>query len=374
MKITSVRTFLVNANHGGRTDRPRGRNWVFCRITTDSGLHGVGEGGGWPVVVQKGIEEVAPFLIGENPFAIERLWLRIYDLLHGHGLTGAVRGGVISAIDMALWDIKGKALGVPVYELLGGQIRDAIRIYGHASTVEAARDLVNRGYTAFKCGPSPTILANLRQALGDEVEIGVHCHGEFTPAAALRLAREIEPYRPIFLEEPTHPDDLDALEWLSRKVNVPLASGERLFSKWAFRDLLQRRSVAIAQPEITRIGGITEAKKIAVLAESFSVKIAPHDGSVGPVAEMANIHVLAASPNCIFLEHLADDVPWRTEVATGVMPERDGYIHVPDRPGLGIDLDEGAIAEHPIAAVEDLDYRLRTPEEIQMDWPRAQRP
>lgn len=365
MKITEIKTYLVNANANRRADRPRGRNWVFCKVITDEGVHGVGEGGGWPAIVQRGIEEVAPLLIGENPFDTERLWLKIYDLLHGHGLTGAVRGGVISAIDTALWDIKGKALGVPVYELLGGKLRDKIRIYGHANTTEGALELVDRGYTAFKCGPSPKTLAMLREATGYDVEIGVHCHGEFTPGGALRLARAIEPYEPAFLEEPTHPDDLDALEWLASKANVPLAAGERLFSKWAFRHLLQRRAIAIAQPEITRIGGITEGKKIASLAEAYLVKVAPHDGSVGPIAEMANIHVLASTPNCMFLEHRADDVPWRSEVVVGTIPEREGYLLVPELPGLGIDIDEQAIAEHPVCAVNEMEYRFRTPEEMQ---------
>ena len=366
MKITEIKTFLVNANEGKRADRPRGRNWVFCKVVTDAGIHGVGEGGGWPAVVQKGIEEVAPLLIGEDPFDIERLWLKVYDVLHGHGLTGSVRGGVISAIDMALWDIKGKALGVPVYELLGGKVRDRIRLYAHANTVDRGRALLDRGYTAFKCGPHPQALIDMRAAFGHEVEIGVHCHGEFSPGGALQLAKAIEPYEPAFLEEPTSGDDLDALEWLSARTSVPLASGERLYSKWAFRDLLQRRAIEIAQPEITRIGGITEGKKIATLAECFLVKVAPHDGSVGPVAEMANVHVLACSPNCIYLEHKADDVPWRTEVATGAMPEEDGHIPVPAAPGLGIDLDEAAMAEHPVYAVDEMTYRFRTPQEMQM--------
>jgi galactonate dehydratase len=365
MKITAIKTFLVNANSSKRGDRPRGRNWIFCKILTDTGIYGVGEGGGWPEVVQHGIQEVAPLLVGEDPFAIERLWLKVYDALHGHGLTGSVRGGVISALDMALWDIKGKALGVPVWELLGGKVRDAIRIYAHANSLDDARKLIERGYTAFKCGPSPKLVATLRKSLGDEIEIGVHCHGEFSPAGALKLAKAIEPYDPLFLEEPTDPDDLDALEWLAGKVTVPLAAGERLFSKWSFRDLLQRRIVEIAQPEITRIGGITEGKKIATLAEAFLVKVAPHDGSVGPIAEMANLHVLTSAPNCIFLEHLANDVPWRTEVVNGVIPEKNGYIPVPTLPGLGLDINEEACAVHPVYSVEEVQYHFRTPEEIQ---------
>jgi galactonate dehydratase len=365
MKITEIKTYLVNANENKRADRPRGRNWLFCKVLTDEGIYGVGEGGGWPTVAQKGIEEVAPLLVGEDPSAIERLWLRVYDLLHGHGLTGSVRGGVISAIDMALWDIKGKALGVPVYELLGGKVRDRIRIYAHADSVARGRELIERGYTAFKCGPDPQQLIDMRSAFGYEVEIGVHCHGEFTPGGALQLAKAIEPYAPAFLEEPTSADDLDALAWLSERTSVPLASGERLYSKWAFRELLERRAIEIAQIEITRVGGITEARKVAILAEAFLAKVAPHDGSVGPVAEVANVHVLASAPNCIYLEHRADDVPWRTEVAVGALREAQGYLTVPTAPGLGIDLDEEAMAAYPPYAVEEMSYRTRTPEEMQ---------
>ena len=221
-----------------------------------------------------------------------------------------------------------------------------------------------RGYTAFKCGPSPRVLAELRQAVGYDVEIGVHCHGEFSPGGALKLAKAIEPFDPAFLEEPTNPDDLDALEWIADRTVVPLGSGERLFSKWAFRDLLQRRIVELAQIEITRVGGITEAKKVASMAEAFLVKVAPHDGSVGPIAEMANLHVLTASPNTIYLEHKADDVPWRTEVVTGVIPEDNGYIPVPTGPGLGMDIVEEAIAEHPVYEVDELEYKHRAPDEM----------
>ena len=373
MKIAEIKTYLVNANHSKRADRPRGRNWLFCKIIADNGLYGVGEGGGWPEVAKRGIEEVAPLLIGEDPFAIERLWYKVYDVLHGHGLTGSVRGGVLSALDTALWDLKGKALGAPVYELLGGKVHDKIRIYGHASTVEAAGKLIDRGYTAFKCGPSAKIIASLREAFGYQVQIGVHCHGEFSPAGALQLAKGIEPFEPVFFEEPTNPDDLDALEWLASKTSVPLAAGERLYSKWAFRDLLQRRAIEIAQTEITRVGGITEAKKVATLAESFLVKVAPHDGSAGPIAEMANIHVLASSPNCIFLEHMADDVPWRSEVAKGVIPEQDGYIPVPNLPGLGIDIDEEAIAQHPVYEVAEMEYRFRTADTYAGIWSENKR-
>jgi galactonate dehydratase len=343
---------------------------MFVKIFTDEGVTGVGEGGGWPVVVVKAIEELKPFLIGENPFEIERLWLRLYDIAHGHGSTGAVRGGAISAIDCALWDIKGKALGVPVWELLGGRMRDAIPVYGHASTPEAAQKLMDRGYRFFKCGPKIEILKRLREEVGYEVEIGVHCHGEFSPAAAIQLGRGCEEYRPMFLEDPVLPENIESFAKVAEKVNVPLATGERFATKWAFTELLSRNLVDIVQPETTRLGGITELKKLAAMAEAQAVTVAPHDGSVGPIIEMANVHVLASIPNCIFLEHKADDVPWREDVAPGAMPEEHGEIKIPTAPGLGVDIDEKAIAAHPIAETNAFTYSHRTPEQIVQSFVR----
>ena len=371
MKITDVKTYLVNANGDARwTTRPRGRNWLFIKILTDEGVTGVGEGGGWPFLVEKAIQELKYFLIGENPFAIERLWLKLYDVLHGHGVTGSVRGGIISAVDCALWDIKGKALGVPVWELLGGKMRDRIPVYGHASTPEAAQKLMDRGYRFFKCGPKIETLKTLREAVGYDVEIGVHCHAEFTPSAAIQLGRGCEPYRPMFLEDPVMPENIEAFAKVAEKVPVPMATGERFATKWAFSELLARNLVDIVQPETTRLGGITELKKLAAMAEAQAVTVAPHDGSVGPIIEMANVHVLASIPNCIFLEHLADDVPWRLDVAPGAMPEENGEIRVPDAPGLGVDIDENVAADHPIADIDAFEYQFRTPEQIQESFVR----
>ena len=370
MRVTDLKTFLVNADTDAVTSRPRGRNWLFVKVYTDEGITGVGEGGGWPYVVNTAVHELKHFLIGENPFEIERIWLKLYDILHGHGVTGAVRGGALSAIDDALWDIKGKALGVPVYELLGGKYRDRIRVYGHASTPEQAEMLIAQGYTAFKCGPSVETIKRLREAVGYDVEIGLHCHGQLTPSAAIRLGRATEQYEPAFFEEPTLPEDIDALAKVAEKVNIPIATGERLFTKWTFTELLSRNIVDIIQPEITRIGGITEEKKVSVMAEAHSVLVAPHDGSAGPVAEMANIHVLASIPNYIFLEHRATDVSWRSEVALGVLPAEEGYIKVPSEPGLGIDLDEKAMAMHPVKDLGAYRYTHRTPEEIMVSRTR----
>jgi galactonate dehydratase len=364
MKITEVKTYLVRANDGGTADRPRGRNWLFVAIHTDEGIVGCGEGGGWPEIVEAGVREIAPLLIGEDPFAAERIWLKIYDILHGHGLTGAVRGGVQSAIDIALWDIKGKALGVPVHVLLGGAVRDRIRVYGHASTPELARELVAEGYTAFKCRPSAQVLADLRAAVGDEIDIGLHAHGEFTVHAAVRLARDAEPYRPAFLEEPTHPDEPEALAAVAAKVDVPLAAGERLYHKWAFYELIKAGAVALVQPETTRLGGITELKKIAGIAEAAGMRVAPHAGSVGPIVEMANVHVMATAPNFLFLEHMPRDIARRHTVIHGAAKVVDGHIPLPTAPGLGIELNLEEIARYGVLPAEDYAYKYRTPEEI----------
>ena len=372
MKITDVKTYVVNANAANTTvaERPRGRNWLFVKVLTDEGVTGVGEGGGWPYLVAKAIAELKPFLIGENPFEIERLWLRLYYILHGHGSTGSVRGGVISAIDCALWDIKGKALGVPVWELLGGKMRDAIPVYGHASTPEQGEKLMKRGYRFFKCGPRAETLKTLREALGYDVEIGVHCHAEFTPAAAIQLGRMCEEYRPMFLEDPVNPENIEAFAKVAEKTAIPLATGERFAGKWAFTELLARNLVDIVQPETTRLGGITELKKLAAMAEAQSVTVAPHDGSVGPIIEMANVHVLASIPNCIFLEHKADDVPWRYDVAPGAIEEANGEIRIPTAPGLGCDVDEAIANAHPVAEIDTFQYRVKTAEEMQQSFVR----
>jgi len=364
MKITGIRTYLVRANDGGVANRPRGRNWLFVAVETDAGITGYGEGGGWPEVVETGVREIAPLLIGEDPFAAERIWQKIYDILHGHGQTGAVRGGVQSAIDIALWDIKGKALGVPIHVLLGGAVRDRIRVYGHASTPELARELVDEGYTAFKCQPSAQILADLRAAVGDGIDIGLHAHGEFTVHAAVRLARDAEPYRPAFFEEPTHPDDPEALAAVAAKVDVPLAAGERLYSKWAMYDLVRRGVVQLIQPETTRLGGITELKKVAGIAEAAGMHVAPHAGSVGPIVEMANVHVMATAPNFLYLEHMPRDVERRHTVVRGAARVVNGHIPLPTAPGLGVELDLDEIARYGLLPAADYTYTHRTPEEI----------
>ncbi|NLT73172.1 MAG: mandelate racemase/muconate lactonizing enzyme family protein [Chloroflexi bacterium] len=365
MWIENVQTYLVNANILQRADRPRGRNWLFIKMSTYEGIDGIGEASGWPEVVQKGIEELAGALYREEPFHTERNWQKLYRSLNTHGATGVVRGGILSALDMAMWDIKGKKLEVPIYDLLGGPITGRIRICGHADTVKEARALVERGYTAFKCKPDVPLLTELRAALGPEIDIAVHCQGQFTPSEALSLAEDLRPIRPVFLEDPTDPADLNALRWLGERARVPLAAGETLFSKWGFRDLIETRAISVAQPDITRIGGITEAKKIAALCEAHGVMLAPHESATGPIGEMAALHVLATTPACLFVEHRARDVFWRRDVVTGMPTDKEGHITVPAKPGLGLELNEVEIAKYPVKPYIDFNYEYE--DEIAMN-------
>ena len=242
-------------------------------------------------------------------------------------------------------------------------MREAIPVYGHASSADGAKQLIDAGYRAFKCSPSARTLEELRSAVGWEVEIGVHCHGQFSPASAIQLGKAIEPFRPAFFEDPVIPEDIEAIAKVAEKVNVPIATGERFATKWAFTELLSRKLVDLVQPETTRLGGITELKKLAAMAEAHSVKVAPHDGSVGPIVEMANVHVLASIPNCYFLEHKIKDVPWRYEVAPGAVQESGGEIRLPDAPGLGVDVDEAVALAHQARAASDFEHRHSAPED-----------
>jgi len=364
MKVTGLDTYLVYAAPTRASSNPRSRIWLFVEVHTDEGITGIGEGGGWSFIAEKALQELKPFLIGEDPFNTEKLWYRLSSaqMGWGHFPTGALQGGVLAAVDIALWDIKGKALGKPVYALLGGQFRDRIQVYGHADTPERAQELIERGYTAFKCSMDAgdvNVIKGLRDAVGYDVRIGLHAHGNFTPSEAIQVAKRCERYEPMFFEEPVPSENVDDLAKVAAATSIPIATGERLFNKWCFTPLLSCGIVDIVQPEVLCLGGITEEKKLAAMAESHYVSVAPHDGSSGPVQEMANLHLCASIPNFFLLEHSADDVPWRHKVVTGASLEKDGYIQVPDRPGLGIELNREEIARHPVPSHEEMTYTAR---------------
>jgi galactonate dehydratase len=361
MKITRVETVLVHPDH---------RNLVFVKVHTDEGIVGIGEAysAGPDRATEAVIHDFAEWIVGYDPTDIERLWTLMYAGSRFPG--GVIVNAAISGIEQALWDIAGKALGVPTYKLLGGACRDRIRVYQspHGRTPEELADnavaLIERhGYTALKIGPHPPGFAAMprnallreaarrmeavRRAVGDDIDIGVDPHARTIDVAeAAALAEVLKPYRPFFLEEPLRPENIDALAKLAAHVEIPLATGEMLFTKYQFRDLLVREAVSIIQPDLCCAGGILETKKIAAMAEAFYVNLAPHN-PMGPLATAANVHLSATCPNFIILEYIPDDEAPRRDLIKEPLRVVDGYIDLPTAPGLGIELNEEAFGHYP---------------------------
>lgn len=351
MKITDIETFLVSAappQKGGWA----ARNWLFVKVHTDEGVYGVGEASGWPRVVQTAIADLSRLLVGEDPYHIERLWQKMMVSIMGHGMTGVVGFGAMTGIEMALWDLKGKALGVPVWNLLGGKIRDSVRVYAHAHDAARARELVDRGYTALKTGGIQNCVASvdaIRKEVGLDVDLMVDVHGPpwMTTRDAIALGRRLEEYDLFFYEDPVAPENIDALARVAEAVDIPIAAGERHAGVWGVKDLIEREIIDVVQPDTGRAGGLNQMRKIAAMAEAHYITMAPHDGSLGPIAEMAAVHLMATLPNFLILEHLEDDVPQRYEVMTPQPKVVDSHIAVPDAPGLGVDIVEEACAKYP---------------------------
>ena len=367
MKITEIRTYLMS---GGGS-----RNWCFVRVYTDAGIYGVGEGSGWPRVVETAVNDLAQVLIGEDPMDIERLWQKMLVAQMGHGMTGTPGSGAMNAIDIALWDIKGKALDTPVWNLLGGKVRERIRTYAHAHSPERAVELRDRGITGVKTGGvyrTAALVESIRNAVGAEMDIMVDAHGPpwFTTKDAIIVGQSLEPFSLLFYEDPVPPENTNALRRVQEAVDIPIAAGERHSHIWGVREIIEDELVDVVQPDSGRIGGLTQLKKVAALAEAHYINVAPHSGSLGPVAEYAAIHLLAAIPNALILERLEDDSPQRYEVILPHLPTVDGYITVPDSPGLGVDFDDDVVARHPSTgnvargpAADDVHYEPGTYDE-----------
>ncbi len=361
MKITRIETFLAHPDH---------RNLVFVKVHTDEGIHGIGEAYsvGPDDATALVIHHFEEWLIGQDPTRIEHLWAMMYQGIRFPG--GSVVNSAISGIEHALWDINGKRLGVPVYELLGGACRDRIRVYqspGGKTAEELAENavrLIERyGYSAVKIGPqgpssdllsigaslreATKRMAAVRAAVGDDVDVAVDPHAKiFEPSQAIAMAQAIKPYRPLFFEEPLRPENADALAKVASKIDVPIATGEMLYTKFEFRELLVKQAADILQPDVCCAGGILECKKIAAMAEAFYVNLAPHN-PMGPVATAVNVHLAASIPNFLILEYHPDDEPPRRDLVDEPMQLRDGYLELPTRPGLGIDLNEDAFPRYP---------------------------
>ncbi|MGG5821336.1 mandelate racemase/muconate lactonizing enzyme family protein [Falsiroseomonas sp. HW251] len=361
-RITAIRTHLMQAGplgvSGWAADVKNSitsgtRNWLFVTVETDAGITGLGEGSGWPRVVETAVNDIAPVLVGQDAFAIERLTQRMSVAMMGHGMSGAVGQGAIAALDMALWDIKGKALGVPVWQLLGGAVRDRIRCYTHASTPEQAKAALAKGYTAIKTGgvADPVAKARaIRDAIGPDADLMIDLHGPpwLSLPDAIVICDALAELRPLFVEEPVAPENIEGYRALRRATKAPLAGGERHGGLHGCAPLLLENLVDVIQPDSGRAGGLTGLRKIATLAEARFATVAPHSGSLGPVAEFAAIHLLAAIPNALILERMDPDWPGRGETIKGGHPElRDGHVTLPTAPGLGVAIDEAFVAGNP---------------------------
>ncbi len=371
MKITAITTRVVNAEM---------RNWVFVKVETDQpGLFGWGEATlEWKTrAVVGAVEDLAPLLIGRDPRDVEQAVRAMKK--HSFWRLGVIGMSAVSGIEVALWDIAGKIYDVPTWRLLGGKVRDRVKVYTHLGLgdmravyesldaeplVRRAREVVEKGYRAFKAvfipythyhAPAAEVLkvgrlmGALRDAVGPEVEIMVDFHGRAASvAAALSYIEALAPGRPMFVEEVLPPGETAALAAVAARSPVPIATGERLVDRAEFDELFRLRAVSIAQPDICHVGGLLEAKKIAAMAEAASIGVAPHN-PLGPIAGVAALHFAVSTPNHVIQEEMVGAVPWYFEVVRGPIRMIDGCWQVPDAPGLGIEVDEAACARHPFA-------------------------
>ena len=365
MKISKIDTFVVNPGWNYYS-----LNYIFVKVHTDDGLYGIGQpySAGPDQAVVEVIHDFETWLVGQDPRNIEHLWALMYN--GSRFPPGVVVAGAISGIEHALWDIKGKALGVPVYELLGGKCRERVRVYQGVydqtaeGMAERATALIERyGYTALKTSPQTLNYAEMpenallriaaqrmeamRRAVGPDIDIGIDIHARiFEPARALQMIEVLKPYQPFFVEEPIRPENMDALALLRAKATVPIATGESLYTKYQFRNLLVREAADIIQPDVCAVGGLLEMKKIAAMAEASYVTVAPHN-PMSPVATAVNVHFAASTPNFTILEYTADDEPPRRDLVQEPMVLKDGYLELPTKPGLGIELNEEAFSKYP---------------------------
>jgi galactonate dehydratase len=356
MKISHINSYLVSDG---------GRNFIFVKVVAEDGHWGIGEAYscGPDEATAAVIHDFEEWLVGEDPRNVEFLWQKMYNFTRFPG--GSVVNAAISGIEQALWDLSARELGVPVWRLLGGRCREKVRVYqGIAPEPELACRLIEeKGYTAFKISPfaadsdrrpasahargAAARLRRLRDAVGDEVDIGVDPHAKvFEPVRALEMAEALAPYRPFFFEEPLRPENVDALAYLRARVAVPIATGEMLYTKFAFREVLVKQAADILQPDVCVTGGLGEMKRIAGMAEAFYTNIAPHN-PMGPVATAVNVHFAASTQNFLILEYIPDDRPPRRDWVKEPLRVEGGYIPVPDSPGYGVELNEEAFGKYP---------------------------
>jgi len=374
MKIVKIDTILIEniLPHRG------GRYWLFARLFTDEGIIGLGErptGHATNLDSQISLikDLVEQFVIGSSPFDVESIWQRIFASRHDYRHPGLDSTPALSAIEMACWDIIGKAVNQPVYNLLGGRCHDRLRAYAYMPTEgiwespekagEIAAKLVAEGNSACKLDPFmplfpiprdiPLKLINqaakifkcIRDAVGDELEIGIGTHGQLTTYSAIRVAKVLEEYNPFWFEEPVPPENVDEMARVAAHTNIPIASGERLVSKYEFAELLEKKAAQIIQLDVGQCGGIMESKKIAGMAEAHYAMIAPHM-YCGPVSAAAAVQLDTCSPNFLIQEYNANSL--HGEIFKEPIRFENGFIVPPKGPGLGVELDEKVVKRHQV--------------------------
>lgn len=358
MKISDITVYKV---------KPR---WIFVKVSTDEGIEGWGEmiSGTKTETVVAGAYEIGKRLIGRNPFEIERLFQEMHrSFFRG----GPINGTIVSGLEMALWDIKGKAFNVPVYELLGGAARDKIKVYSWiggdrpSEVVAQAQDRFDRGFTAVKMNATEELhyidsyekvdevverVASIRERFGDKLAIGVDFHGRVHKPMAKVLAKALEPYHPMFLEEVVLPENEEHFKEVAAAVAVPLATGERLYTRWQFKNIFKQGAIDIIQPDVALCGGILETRKIAAMAEAYDMAVAPH-APYGPIALAATLQVDSCTPN-VFIQEQSLGIHYNKGFDLldfvknkEIFQYQDGFVALPDKPGLGLIMDEDKIKE-----------------------------
>lgn len=363
MKITDLKVHAVKGRHWPRFPM------VFVELETDAGIVGLGESLHYKTTgLVESLHQLRDYLIGQDPLQIELHW----ELLYRRGANPAA----LSGIETALWDVLGQASGQPIYQLLGGKCRDSVRVYvdgffrgAHYVQDEYARkavDAVQLDFTALKMDvdePIPManrfnrqvsvtdldhmarMVASVREAVGPEIDLAVDAHGAFDVASAVRLGHALEPYRLMWIEDPIPMTNMAALAKVAEETTTPICTGELLATRYQFRELFERQAADVVMPDLACCGGVMELKKIAALADTYFVPVAPHN-MVGPVATIASAHVCLATPNFMILEYQLGDVEWIDDLITSPVPIRDGALHLSDAPGLGIKLNPTAIQKY----------------------------
>src|SRR5262245_44457699 len=368
MKIAKISTVVVNA---------RMRNWIFVKVETDQpGLYGWGEATlEWKTKAVVGaVEDLSQLLVGQDPQRVEHLWQIMHRQYFWRG--GIVNCSAMSGIDQALWDIKGKEVGKAVCELLGGPVRDTLRFYDHLGggslesmykTIEPTQfadrlqESLSKGFTAVKAMPIPVAepiesaktlkhaaqcVEAMRKAAGDEVDIMLDLHARTSPAAAIQFGRLLVDFNLYWYEEPCWPEHVEGLVEVARALPIPIATGERLVLRPQFREIFEKRACAVIQPDVSHCGGISEARRIATMAETYMISVACHNPQ-GPISTAASLHVGFATPNYLIQEVVRKDVPWREDVVTEPITMEGGVSRAPTAPGLGIDINEKEAEKHP---------------------------